>query len=343
MTHYNELTLKELAKILNGKIKGDSNFKITRLSEPDNYTDTSLVLIKNPKKWIQKNIKSELLPGCIILEKHALSSYSGNQILVEDYEESFLKILDLFKSKKDIKNYISEKAILKSKNIGKLTTIEDFVTIEKDTKIEDEVYIGANTYIGENVFIGKRVKIYPNCTINQNSIIEEDAVIHSGAVIGADGFGYIEIDGVPKKVPQIGNVIIKKNAEIGANTCIDKATIGSTIIGANTKIDNLCQIAHNVRIGDNCIIVSQTGISGSCIIGNNCIIGGQVGISDHVTLESGTIVGSQSGVSQSSSKQSKYLLGSPARDMMKEKKVWAFLNKAPEILDRIRKLERKKR
>jgi UDP-3-O-[3-hydroxymyristoyl] glucosamine N-acyltransferase len=342
MKHYKNLVLKEIADILDGKIKGDSNFMITRLSEPDNYTKTSLILVKNPKKWIQKNADMDILPGCIILEKYALGNYGGNQIIVENYEKAFLKVLNLFKPKKSNVSSISEKAVLKSKNIGKLTTIEDYVTICKDAKIDDEVYIGCNTYIGENVIIGKKVKIFPNCIINDNTIIEDNVIIHSGAVIGSDGFGYIEIDNILNKVPQLGNVIIKKDAEIGANTCIDRATIGSTIIGENTKIDNLCQIAHNVKIGDNCIIVSQTGISGSCSIGNNCVIGGQVGISDHVTLESGTIIGSQSGVSKSSSKQSKYLLGTPARDMIKEKKIWAFLNKAPEILDRIRKLERKK-
>lgn len=337
-----EIKLFDIAKILNGNLVGNENHSICEISEPFYYNKQSLIFVKNPKKWIQStSVNSENLPGCIILEKNALGNYKGNQILVENYDTAFIKILSFFGEKESKEPKISNLANIKSQNISTNVIIEDFVTIDTNSRVDDDTYIGHGTYIGKNVSIGKNVVIEANCVIYNNTIIENNVIIHSGVIIGNDGFGYAEIDGKHVKIPQIGNVIIKDNVEVGANTCIDRATIGSTIIGANTKIDNLCQIAHNVKIGENCIIISQVGISGSTQIGNNCILAGQVGIADHVTLESGTIVGAQSGITRSSRKQSKHLLGSPARDMMKEKKIIAFLNKSSEILDRIRKLERK--
>lgn len=339
---YKEISIKELAEKLNAKIVGNDKNELNRVSEPDNYESKSIILVKNPKKWIKKHVDDELLPGCIILE-NALSNYKGTQLLVKNYDEALIKVLKLFEEKQQIQHEIEKNNALKSKNISISTHIENFVTIEKTSKIGDETFIGHGTYIGHNVVIGDNVTINPNCTIYNNTVIEDGVILHSGVVIGADGFGYIERDGQRLKIPQIGNVVIKKNVEIGANSCIDKSTIGSTIIGENTKIDNLCHIAHNVKIGSNCVIMAQTGISGSCIIGNNSILAGQVGIADHVELEANTVVGAQSGVSRSSGKKSRYLLGTPARDMMKEKKIWAFLNKSLDILDRLRRLERKVR
>jgi UDP-3-O-[3-hydroxymyristoyl] glucosamine N-acyltransferase len=338
---YKEISIKELAEELDAKIVGDKNYEVNKISEPDNYEEKSIILVKNSEKWIKKNVDAEKLPGCIVLEKNALSNYKGTQLLVENYDLALIKVLRLFEEKQQIQYETGDINALKSKNISISTHIENFVTVEKTSKIGDESYIGHGTYIGHNVVIGNNVTIHPNCAIYNNTTIEDNVIIHSGVVIGADGFGYVEINGERVKIPQIGNVIIKNNVEIGANSCIDRSTIGSTIIGENTKIDNLCHIAHNVKIGSNCVIMAQTGVSGSCTIGNNCILAGQVGVADHVELEANTIVGAQSGVSRSSGKKSKYLLGTPARDMMKEKKIWAFLNKAPDILDRLRRLERK--
>ncbi len=337
---FREITLSELAKELDAKLIGNPDFIVSKVSEPDNYEEKSIVLIKNPKKWLQTNAEETSLPGCIVVEKNVMSNYNGNQLIVSDYDIAMIKLLSLFEDKKERKQGIGEYVVQKSKNISKSAYIENFVTIEANSKIGDETYIGHGVFVGKNVIIGNNVYIYPNCIIYDGTIIEDNVIIHSGCVIGAEGFGYIEVEGKRVKVPQIGNVIIKEGVEMGANCCVDRSTIGSTIIGANTKIDNLCHIAHNVKIGENCIIIAQTGISGSCTLGNNCILGGQVGLTDHVTLEAGTIVGAQSGVAVSSGRHSKYLLGTPARDMSKEKKIWAFLNKAPEILDRLRKLER---
>lgn len=339
---YKDITLAELAELLDGELIGNSRTIVNKVSVPENYEERSIVFIKNPNKWIKKNQNTDIRPGCIILEENALKNYKGaNQIIVKNYDKALITVLEFYAEKEERKQQVGKYIVLHSHNISNTAHIEDFVTVGEHSKIGDETRIGHGTYIGNNVVIGNNVRIFPNCTIYDNVTIENNVTIHGGVVIGADGFGYVDDEnGNKTKIPQIGDILIKDNAEIGANTTIDRSTIGTTIIGRNTKIDNLCQIAHNVVIGENCVIAGMTAVGGSAVLGNNCVIAGQVAIEDHVKLESGTVVGGKSGVLKSSSRQSKYLLGTPAKDMMKEKKVWAFLNKSTEILERLRRLER---
>jgi len=220
------------------------------------------------------------------------------------------------------------------------------------------VYIAAFAYIGENVIIGDRVKIYPGCYIGDNVVINEDSVlysgvkiynecsvgsrvfIHSGCVIGGDGFGFAPLNnGSYKKVPQIGNVIIEDDVEIGANTTIDRATMGSTYIRKGVKLDNLIQIAHNVDIGENTVIAAQTGVSGSTKIGKNCVIGGQVGIVGHIHIADGTKINAQSGLSKSVLEANQALNGSPAFDYKSSLRSQAVFRNLPELNQRIMKLE----
>src|SRR5690606_10322191 len=211
--------------------------------------------------------------------------------------------------------------------------IEQPSFISKTASIGKDVYVGAFTYVGNNVIIGDNVKIFPGCYIGDNVVINEDSkiyagvkiydgcslgsrvVIHSGAVIGGDGFGFApQKDGTYKKVPQIGNVIIEDDVEIGANTTIDRATMGSTVIRKGVKLDNLIQIAHNVEIGENTVIAAQTGVSGSTKVGRNSIIGGQVGMVGHIQIADGTRINAQSGLSKSVTSPNTVLNGSPAFD-----------------------------
>ena len=238
-----------------------------------------------------------------------------------------------------------------------LTGIQQPAYIAKTATYGENVFIGAFAYIGENVKIGDNTKIYPNAyignnvTIGDNTIIHpgvkiyhdcvvgNNVIIHAGTVIGSDGFGFApQADGSFKKVPQIGNVVIEDNVEIGANTTIDRATIGSTIIKAGAKLDNLIQIAHNVEVGNNTVIAAQAGVSGSTKIGNNVMIGGQAGIVGHIQIADGAKINAQSGVSKSI-EPGKAVTGSPAYDYTTALRSQAIVRNLPELEKRVKELE----
>ncbi len=240
-------------------------------------------------------------------------------------------------SKISAKASISNRAIIgDSVSIGDNVVIEDKVVIGNDTTIE------ANCVIKEGTVIGNNCYLFPNCTIYDNMILENNVILHAGVVIGADGFGYILYDGIQEKVPQIGNVIIKDHVEIGANTCIDRGTIGSTIINKNTKLDNLVQIGHNVKIGQNTIICSQVGIAGSTEIGDFVYLAGQVGVADHVKIGNRVMAGAKSGL-HSTIKDDMKVLGYPARDVALQRRIMAAETKLPDIFKNYLKNKKKEK
>jgi UDP-3-O-[3-hydroxymyristoyl] glucosamine N-acyltransferase len=223
---------------------------------------------------------------------------------------------------------------------GENIFIGAFAYIGENVAIGDEVKIYPNTYIGNNVEIGKGTVIHPGVKIYHDCVIGQKVVIHAGTVIGGDGFGYApQPDGSFKKVPQMGNVIIEDRVEIGSNTTIDRATIGSTIIKEGAKLDNLLQIAHNVEIGNNSVIAAQSGISGSTKIGNNVMIGGQAGIVGHITIADGSKINAQSGVSKSMKTPNTAVTGSPAYDYTAALRSQALMRKLPDLEKRISELE----
>jgi UDP-3-O-[3-hydroxymyristoyl] glucosamine N-acyltransferase len=211
------------------------------------------------------------------------------------------------------------------------------VIIEENVKIGKNTSIGAGTFIGQGVSVGENVKIFPNVSVMAFSQIGHFVTLHAGVVIGSDGFGFVKIEDRHEKITQIGNVILEDYVEIGANTTIDRARFASTIIGQGTKIDNLVQIGHNVKIGKNCIIISQVGIAGSTIIGDNVTIGGQVGIAGHLHIADGTQICAQSGVTKNSEPYT-VLLGSPAAPYKEAVRQFASTAKLPEILKKLSKI-----
>ena len=238
-----------------------------------------------------------------------------------------------------------------------LTGIQQPVYIDATAKIGDNVFIGAFAYIGKNVVVGDGTKIYPstfigdNVTIAQHTILHpgvkiyhdciigSNVTIHAGSVIGADGFGFApQADGSFKKVPQIGNVLIEDNVEIGSNTCIDRATIGSTIIKSGAKLDNLLQIAHNVEVGNNTVIAAQTGVSGSTKIGNNVMIGGQAGLGGHLIIGNGAKINAQTGVGKAV-KPGTSVTGTPFDEFSKYMRNQAFVRSLPQMEKRLKELE----
>ena len=234
---------------------------------------------------------------------------------------------DITNSKREISNRAS---IHKTAKIGANVQIDDFVVIEEDVIIGDNTCISVGSVIMKKTKIGKNCKIFPNVVVYENCIIGDNVIIHSSSVIGADGFGFLEINGSHVKIPQVGNVVIENDVEIGANTCIDRATIGTTLVKTNTKIDNLVQIGHNCTVEESSILCSQVGLAGNTFIGRKVYLAGQVGVAGHLKIEDNTMVGAQSGVA-SSLKSGKYF-GSPAIPSYEQMRIIASLKKLPELI-----------
>lgn len=337
-----QFTALQIATLVKGRIEGDPEAKVNKVSKIEEATKGSLSFIANPK--YEDYLYTGKASVIIINETLQLDApVSATLIRVKDAYMSFAFLLEKY-------NEIVSKT-------GK-NGIEQPSFVSKTASIGKDVYIAAFAYVGENVIIGDRVKIYPGCYIGDNVVINEDSVLfsgvkvyndcsigsrvvlHSGTVIGGDGFGFAPLkDGSYKKVPQIGNVIIEDDVEVGANTTIDRATMGSTCIRKGVKLDNLIQIAHNVEIGENTVIAAQTGVSGSTKIGKNCIIGGQVGIVGHIQIADGTRINAQSGLSKSVTDANAALNGSPAFDYKSSLKSQAIFRNLPDLNQRVIKLE----
>ena len=337
-----QFTAQQIATLLQGKLEGDPTAKVSNVAKIEEAENGSLSFIANPK--YEEYLYTSKASIIIINESlEILKPVSANLIRVKDAYSSFALLLEKYAE------------IISG---GTKTGIEDPSYISATATIGKDVYIGAFSYIGENAVIGDDVKIYPGCYIGNNVVLGaktkiysgvkiydecrlgDQVVIHSGTVIGGDGFGFAPLkDGGYKKIAQIGNVIIEDDVEIGANTTIDRATMGSTIIRKGVKLDNLIQVAHNVEIGDNTVIAAQTGISGSAKVGKNCVIGGQVGMVGHIQLADGTRINAQSGISKSVAAPYTVLNGSPAFDYKSSLKSQAIFRNLPELQQRLLRLE----
>ena len=337
-----QFTAHQIAMLLHGKLEGNPNAKVSDVARIEEASDSSLSFIANPKyeEYLYTSkasiiivnesleIRKPITPTLIRVK----DAYSSFAFLLEKYSEI---ISGNKKTGIEQPSYISATAtIAKDVYIGAFTYIGENVVIETGGKVFPGCYIGNNVIIKENVCIFAGVKIYDDCCIGKN------VVIHSGTVIGGDGFGFAPLeDATYKKIPQIGNVIIEDNVEIGANTTIDRATMGSTIIRKGVKLDNLVMVAHNVEIGENTVIAAQSGISGSTKVGKNCVIGGQVGMVGHIHIADGTKINAQSGLSKSVTTPFTTLNGSPAFDYKSSLKSQAVFRNLPEMQQRIFKLE----
>ncbi|HMQ06955.1 MAG TPA: UDP-3-O-(3-hydroxymyristoyl)glucosamine N-acyltransferase [Saprospiraceae bacterium] len=263
-------------------------------------------------------------------------------IRVKDVYRAMADILELFNPRKHEFLHGNHHQIHSSAHLGSNVIVGQYCVIGPGTTIGNDTCIGDQVYIGPEVVIGKYCLIYPGVKIYFRTVIGDNCIIHSNAVIGCDGFGYArENDGVYKKIPQIGHVVIEDNVEIGACTVIDRATIEETRIGSGSKLDNLIQIAHNAKIGTHTAIAAQVGVSGSTTIGNHCMIGGQAGFVGHIEIADQTVVQAQSGVSSSVSQPGTKLYGYPAIDYQNYLKSYIYFKKLPDIVNRIREIERR--
>lgn len=336
-----QFTAKQIAEIINGTIEGEPDVAVSSFGKLEEAIEGQLAFLANPKyeEFLYTTRASIIIINTTLEVEHKLSA---TLIRVPDAYSSFAVILTAY----------SQMAK------ANLTGIQQPSFIANSAKMGENVFVGAFTYVGNNVVIGKNVKLYPQVYIGDNVIIGENTIlypgvkihhdcvigksvsIHAGSVIGGDGFGFApQDDGSFKKVPQIGNVLVEDNVEIGANTTIDRATLGSTIIKYGAKLDNLIQVAHNVEIGSNTVIAAQSGVSGSTKIGKNVMIGGQAGIVGHLQIADGTKINAQSGVAKSIKFPNTAVTGSPAYDYGQALRSQILSRNLPEMEKRIKELE----
>lgn len=334
-----KITVKEAADILGGKLYGDPSTEITGISkiEDANPSDLTFFYLSSYEKFLSSTKASAVLIKPEVNKSRNDICY----IEVEDPKGAFQQIISKYFSYEISLIGIDDSAYISpSAKIGKNVSVGKNVVISDNCKIGDNTKIFHNTVIMENVRIDSDVLIYPNVTVRENCVIGKRTIVHSGTVIGSDGFGYNpDENGVYHKIPQIGNVVIEDDVEIGSNVSIDRASIGSTLIKTGVKIDNLVQIAHNVVVGENTVFSAQTGVSGSTKIGKNCILAGQVGVVGHIEISDGVIVAAQSGVSKGISKPGKYF-GSPAKEMVNALKLESHIRNLPTYVEKIKLLQK---
>ncbi|MFA6127611.1 MAG: UDP-3-O-(3-hydroxymyristoyl)glucosamine N-acyltransferase [Bacteroidales bacterium] len=338
-----EFTAKQIAGFLDGQVEGDPDALVNDFSKIEEGRPGTLSFLANPK--YQNHIYDT--KSTIVLVHHEFKPtqpVSCTLIRVEDPYRSLARLLAMVE-KRPNRSGIEPMAFVHAEaRLGEEVYIGGFSYISKGARIGNNVKIFPQVYISEDVVIGDDTWIYSGARIHNNSVIGSHCVIHSGVVIGGDGFGFAPVTGSDfTKVPQIGNVVIEDHVEIGTNTTIDRATIGSTFIRKGVKLDNLIQIGHNVDIGENTVIAAQSGISGSTRIGKNCMIGGQVGIIGHITIADGTKIAAQSGVGQSVKTPGTAIQGSPAYELIPYQRSYVYFKKLPELVERIRIIEQSKR
>ncbi len=335
-----KFTAEQIAAALNGIVEGNSRVEVSTLSKIEEGVAGSLSFLANPAYThyiYTTNADIVIVNEDFIADK----PIKATLIRVKDAYSAFTRLLEIYQQAKNSKTGISENAsIANSATLGKNVYIGDFVVIGEHTVIGDNTRIYANSCLGDNCKIGNDTTLYYGVKIYDECVIGNDCILHAGVTIGADGFGFApQSDGSFKKIPQIGNVIIENHVEIGTNTTIDRATLGSTIIRKGVKLDNLIQIAHNVEIGENTVIAAQTGIAGSTKIGKNCMFGGQVGIVGHLTIADEVKIQAQSGIPKSIKKPGSTWEGSPAFHLPDFLRSYVYFKNLGRIAERISKLE----
>ena len=331
----------DIAAFLNGEVVGDGNVKVTNVSKIEEGKPGTLAFLANMKyeNFIYSTGASVVLVNNSFIPKEKINT---TLIKVNDAYEAFASLLDLYmQAKASVKKGIEQPSFIdETASVGKDIFIGAFSYIGKNSKIGNNSKLFPQVHIGENVTIGDDCILYAGVKIYDDCIIGNGCILQAGAVIGSDGFGFApQKDGTYKKIPQIGNVILEDNVEVGANSTVDCGTMGSTILRKGCKIDNLVQIAHNCEIGENTVIAALSGLAGTTKIGNNCRIGGQVGFAGHLTVGDNVMIGAQSGVSKSL-KSNQILLGSPTLSIKDAIKSITVYKNLPQLRDEVIQLQK---
>jgi UDP-3-O-[3-hydroxymyristoyl] glucosamine N-acyltransferase len=330
-------TAAEIARQLQGEVLGDGNIVLKGFAPADRAQAGDLTFAENENYFA----RAELSAASAIIAPLAFASTRKTVIRVTDARVAFARVLPLFFPEPTFVPGIDPSAV-----VAKSAKVDPSAHIGPQCVVGENVVIGARSvlqglnFIGAGCHLGEDINLFPNVTLYAHTELGDRVRIHSGTVIGSDGFGYVQDGGTHRKVPQIGNVVIRDDVEIGANVTVDRGALGPTVIGSGTKIDNLVQIAHNVNVGEHCLIVAQAGVAGSTKLGNYVILGGQVGIAGHIKIGNKVSVAAQSGVMHSIKDGEKWF-GSPAQPDRQTKRQLIAVQHLPELLKRVAELERK--
>src|SRR5690606_1136737 len=335
-----QFTANQIATLLNGYVEGDPDVLVNQLAKIEEGKEGALAFLSNPK---YEHFLYETKASAVIINEdfQLVKPVETSLIRVKDAYLAFSELLRIYDQLRNERSGIEQPSFLhESARVGEDLYLGAFSYIGRDVVIGDQGKIYPQVYIGDGVTIGNNTVIYPGVRIYYDSKIGDHVILHSGVIIGSDGFGFApQNDGSYAKVPQIGNVIIENNVEVGANTVIDRATLGSTIIRQGVKLDNLIQIAHNVEIGANTVAAAQTGISGSTKIGENVVLGGQVGVVGHIQVAAGSQIQAQSGVNRSIGLENKKWGGTPAMPYNSNLRSHVIYGKLPALEQRVAELE----
>ena len=334
-----KFTAQMIASLLTGEVVGDRNASIHTISSIEGGKEGGLAYLSNPR-FEQYLYTTKCSVVLVERDFEPKEKVAATLVKVDNVNACVLRLLDMYNAMKPQKKGISKMAsISKNAKIGKDCYIGDFVVIEAGAVVGDGAKIYPQCYVGDNVKVGAGTTLYPGVKIYEGCSVGEKCILHAGVVIGADGFGFApNAAGGFDKIPQLGNVIIEDNVEIGANSCIDRAKTDSTIIRKGVKLDNLIQIGHNVIIGENTVSSAQTGIAGTSKVGANCFLAGQVGVADHVTIGDRVKIGAQSGIDRDIP-DGEIRFGSPALAGINYHRSFAVFKELPELRRRVMKLE----
>jgi UDP-3-O-[3-hydroxymyristoyl] glucosamine N-acyltransferase len=337
-----EFTARQIAGFLKGTVEGDPEIKVHNVSKIEEGQPGTLTFLANPKymPFIYTTSASVVVVSQTFIAQQEIKA---TLIRVEDAYQAFATLLRMFDKSKPGFSGIKPTAVIDTSSVtGEGTSVGDYTVIGKNVRIGSNVFIYPQVFIGDDVEIGDDTIVYPGVRVYHQCKIGKRCILHSGVVIGSDGFGFAPVDGQGyQKIPQLGNVVLEDFVEIGSNTTIDRATMGSTIIREGVKLDNLIQVAHNVEIGKHTVIAAQTGISGSTKIGSRCMIGGQVGIIGHITIADDVKIGAGSGIEASITTPGATMLGAPAIEASKARRNFIHWRKLDEIVKKVYSIEKK--
>lgn len=331
------MTAQELAQQLNAQLEGNAETPVTGVSSIEFAQEGDVVFAESPR-YLRL---AERCPAAVVIVWRDAPSIAKPLLRVDSPRAAFLRALELFAPPPHHPEGISPHAVISADaHVAEGVAIGAGCVVEAGARVGRGTVVYPLCYIGRDVQIGEGCLLYPHVTLLQGVRLGNRVIVHSGTVIGSDGFGYVTVDGVHRKVPHLGIVEVGDDVEIGANVCIDRAKTGATRIGAGTKIDNLVHIAHNVQVGEGCLLIAQVGIAGSSRLGRYVVLAGQVGVSDHVNVGDRAVVGAQSGVAGNLAGEQRYF-GTPAREHMKQLRLMAYMGRLPELFERVKAIERR--
>jgi UDP-3-O-[3-hydroxymyristoyl] glucosamine N-acyltransferase len=336
-----EFTAAIIAGFLKGEIEGDPEIKVNTIAKIEEGHPGALSFLANPKyeNYIYSTESSVVLVNRSFVPS---AEIKATLIKVDNAYESFASLLRLVDQARPRKKGIHPSAFIEpSATVGPDSYVGPFAYIGENVKMGEGCSVYPNVYVGDNVKLGKNCTLNPGVTIYHECVIGDNCLIHAGSVIGSDGFGFApQSENEYAKIPQLGNVVLEDNVEIGANVTIDRATMGSTIIRKGVKLDNLIQIGHNVEIGENTVMAAQVGIAGSSKVGKNCMFGGQAGVAGHIRIAPGTKIGAQAGIGGDVKEENTVIIGSPAFDFKAYMKSSVVFRKLPDLKIKVEKIEK---